>query len=395
MILSSNLFEIILTSFGAIFSMLIIWKASEGFEIASKFIGRNLSEGVRGATINAIASSIPELLTTLFFLVLLKDAEGFAGGIGTTAGSAIFNGMVIPSLAIFVVLAMKSSRNSELGVSNKIKVSRKVILRDGIALILCEILLITVISGEFLDWYHGLILMGAYLLYLFVMFRIMNKSQDGQIEDSIELEREGRIGKTIGQALFDLDLDYLINGNKKINTKNAWILLLFSIGIIAFACFLLVFSCRTMGTNIGVSTYIVAVLIASAATSVPDTLISMRDAKDGNYDDAISNALGSNIFDICFALGLPLFLYTVIYNPIPLNFGPMGIGEEINELRVLLLGFTIVAFLIYILGKYMNYLKAILLFGIYILFTLYIIGKARSNPITIEISEFIQNIFVL
>ena len=55
----------------------------------------------------------------------------------------------------------------------------------------------------------------------------------------------------------------------------------------------------------------VAVILASAATSVPDTVISVRDAKQGNYNDAISNALGSNIFDICFALGLPLFLFCI------------------------------------------------------------------------------------
>jgi cation:H+ antiporter len=30
----------------------------------------------------------------------------------------------------------------------------------------------------------------------------------------------------------------------------------------------------------------------------------------GDYDDAVANAVGSNIFDICVALGLPLTLYT-------------------------------------------------------------------------------------
>ena len=43
------------------------------------------------------------------------------------------------------------------------------------------------------------------------------------------------------------------------------------------------------------------VIIAAAATSVPDTILSIKDARKGNYNDAISNALGSNIFDICFA----------------------------------------------------------------------------------------------
>ncbi len=76
-------------------SCFIIWKACDGFEVASEYLGRNLSEGVRGATINAIASSIPELFTTLFFLFIMHDAGGFAGGVGTTAGSAVFNGCLL------------------------------------------------------------------------------------------------------------------------------------------------------------------------------------------------------------------------------------------------------------------------------------------------------------
>ena len=86
--------ELLLASTCILISCLIIWRACDGFEAASEYIGRNLSDGVRGATINAIGSSIPELLTTMFFLLILHDKDGFAGGIGTTAGSAIFNGMI-------------------------------------------------------------------------------------------------------------------------------------------------------------------------------------------------------------------------------------------------------------------------------------------------------------
>ena len=140
---------------------IVIWRASDGFETASEYLGRNLSEGVRGATINAIGSSMPELFTTLFFLFVLTDSENFAGGIGTTAGSAIFNGMIIPAAVISVVLFT--------GIATQVTVSRKVILRDGLALILCEFVLILLISGDALLPWHGLALMmlyGAYLLSL-------------------------------------------------------------------------------------------------------------------------------------------------------------------------------------------------------------------------------------
>ena len=46
------------------------------------------------------------------------------------------------------------------------------------------------------------------------------------------------------------------------------------------------------------------------------TQFSYRDAIAGQYDDAVANALGSNIFDICFALGFPLFAFTLFNGPI-------------------------------------------------------------------------------
>ena len=74
----------------------------------------------------------------------------------------------------------------------------------------------------------------------------------------------------------------------------------------------------------------VALNLASAASSFPDTIISIKDAKKGNYDDAISNALGSNIFDVCFALGFPLFIFTLIN-------GPIVMSEDIIDLSLSLI----------------------------------------------------------
>ena len=88
--------------------------------------------------------------------------------------------------------------------------------------------------------------------------------------------------------------------------------------------------------------------LASAATSVPDTIISVRDAAKGNYDDAVSNALGSNIFDVCFALGLPLFLYTLLYQPIEMT--PSTIAN-ITELMILLLLITLVVVILFYNSK--------------------------------------------
>ena len=70
-----------------VISCLVIWRSSDGFEVASDFLGRRLPLGIKGATINAIASSMPEFLTTIFFLFYLRDPDGFSGGLGVTSGS--------------------------------------------------------------------------------------------------------------------------------------------------------------------------------------------------------------------------------------------------------------------------------------------------------------------
>lgn len=370
-----------------IFTMVIIWRASDGFETASDHIGRHLTDGVRGATINAIASSIPELFTTIFFLLLLNDAEGFAGGVGTTAGSAIFNGMIIPALVVIVVLFF--------GVARSIEVSRRVIFRDGIALILCELVLILVLSSFRLEWWHGLLLMMMYGAYVTYMVRAMRKRQKKTaFETTIEpeestssQEEENKVLSSRLIAFLKLDLEQLIIGNQQINDRNAWTLMVISTAIIAAACALLVNACESFGEAVGFPIYFVAVIIAAAATSVPDTIISMRDGMRGNYDDAISNALGSNIFDICFALGLPLFLFTLFYGPIELPS-----GSEVGELRLILLVLTIAALLVYIIGKKMNFLKVGLLIAFYLLFVIYIINKGIGSHWALEVSDFVQQV---
>jgi cation:H+ antiporter len=371
---------------------IIIWRASDGFAIASDFIGRNLSDGVRGATINAIGSSLPELFTSLFFLFYLKDVDGFSGGIGTTAGSAIFNSMIIPAAVILVVVF--------LGIAKNINVSKKVVRRDGIALILAELLFIMIISGQSIDWWHGLFLMIIYFVYLtYMIFAMERRGYD-------ERERRKRALTDIEykqiplwSAILSFDLRRVILGKRKISTINAWPLLIISTIAIAFVCFVLVLSCEWIGSDqyeipylgtfygLDIPIMFVAVILASAASSVPDTIISMNDARKGNYDDAISNALGSNIFDICFALGFPLFLFTLIHGPIHMH---QEIIEMSSELRMLLLILTILAVSVYVFSKRIRLIHSIFLLGLYGIFSIYVIGRGLENKFSAEIAQILQ-----
>lgn len=359
---------------------LIIWRASDGFEVASEYLGRNLNDGVRGATINAIGSSMPELFTTLFFLFVLMDKDGFAGGIGTTAGSAIFNGMIIPAFVILVVLLK--------GMASSVKVSKKVLLRDGLALLLCEFVLILLLGDKFLSWEHGLILMLLYVIYATYMIKTMATGDNNNDEEADEEEEDKNNNHSIFYNLATLNLEPVMI-KSTINTANAWGLLFVTMLIIGMACLLLVKSCEWMGEALDIPIYFIAVILASAATSVPDTILSIKDAQKGNYDDAVANALGSNIFDVCFALGLPLFIFCLIYGPIEMSAETV---VNISELRILLFILTAIAFGIYIFKAKLTYINAFLLLLIYVLFAFYIFGKSLDTNYANIIADYLEHI---
>ncbi len=387
---------------------------------ASEYVGRNLSEGVRGATINAIASSMPEVFTSLFFLFILQqDGVGFTGGIGTTAGSAIFNSMVIPAVAVIAVISM--------GLTKNIEVSRKVMLRDGISLIIAEFIFLILISGSTLYWYHGLILMLVYVVYIVYMFGTMSKKERKEMLDEDthipeeEFEHE-EPQSSLFKGILTFDLERIFIGRAKLDNARAWTLLIFSTLSIALVCYFLVLGCEWIGTGVGslpvpsdgaspeqlkayeeslgytfmgmdlkglgIPVMFVALILASAASSFPDTIISMKDAKKGNYDDAISNALGSNIFDVCFALGLPLMIFTLIHGPITM---PEEIVRQSTELRFLLWLLTIVVVVLFISGKYLGRKKAYLLLAMYALFVVYVVGRGTKHELAQSIADWLVN----
>lgn len=384
---------LLLATLVIVFACIVIARASDGFEAAADYLGRNLNEGIKGATINAIGSSLPELLTTFFFLVVLKDAEGFASGLGTTAGSAIFNGVIIPAAVILVVISS--------GVARKINISRKVVLRDGLSLLACELVLIFFITGAELKAIHGLLLMLLYAAY--IAFMLLGRSKEvAEPAESEPQPEPSYIGSKKPSTLkYFLGLYWLDLASwffKKVNNKSATVLLVASAIVMGLACHLLVTACVWLGSEefsflgssfkgLGIPVYFLSVIVASAATSVPDTLLSMKDARKGNYDDAISNALGSNIFDICFALGFPLFMYTLVYGPIALND-----GNGSGELRILLFIVTVLAFLIFVLAKSIRLVHALLLIALYLLFSTYIIGRALNWSFLVPLADKLNSL---
>ena len=111
---------------------------------------------------------------------------------------------------------------------------------------------------------------------------------------------------------------------------------------------------------LNVPPYFTAVIFAAAATSVPDTVLSVKDALRGDYDDAISNALGSNTFDITVGLGLPLMLYGLIYGDVSL-----ASAEDTQLLRIVLFVVTVFVLSLFLLSKQVTVFSSKILAAIY------------------------------
>lgn len=363
----------------------IIAKACDVFEAATDCLGNNLNDGVKGATLNAIGSSMPELLTTVFFLILAVQenlGRDFAAGIGGNTGSAIFNSIIIPMLVIWVVLAM--------GITG-VKVSKKVILRDGLFLIGAEIMILVLLSSRYITHWHGWIFTGFYFIYL--AYTLLSMKNGNNEEEGDYDEPDSWFKK------------YQFRSEEGI-TERSWILLICSTLVMAAACAGIVEGCKGIAEALKIHPLFIALILVAAASSVPDTIISIKDAKKENYDDALSNVLGSNIFDITISMGLPLALF-LLFTGQKIDF--IDAGPTFINVQIMLLIVTIVTIGIYYFSEEMRMPHVYVLGVLYAVFILYAIGAAdylnggnlflaKPSGAFIEflhqpggISEFLQN----
>ena len=307
------------------------------FEPAADYLGRNMRDGVKGATINAVGSSLPELFTTLIMLFLYSDMDGFSGGVATTAGSAVFNAVLIPACAILAVTMWARSTQT-------IEISRKVLMRDGFFVLLAEIVLIWFLGKSTMHWWMGGALMGIYALYLVVLFwGGWGDEDDDEDENDDEDEESPQPGTLISDLVTALKGD-----DVAMTTPRAWVFLLAGTSMVGVFCFLLSEATVMLSELWQVPLFLTTVIFAAAATSVPDTILSVKDALKGNYDDAVANAIGSNIFDVCVSLGLPLTLYGLMVGPIPITESS---EEGLQLIRWVMVGFTVSVLAMFFPGK--------------------------------------------
>ncbi|CAL9706987.1 unnamed protein product [Knipowitschia caucasica] len=81
---------------------------------------------------------------------------------------------------------------------------------------------------------------------------------------------------------------------------------------IAIFSYLMVWMVTIISYTLGIPEVLMGITFLAAGTSVPDCMASLIVAKQGMGDMAVSNSIGSNIFDVLLGLGFPWALITLI-----------------------------------------------------------------------------------
>ena len=305
----------------------------------------HMDSDVAGATFMAAGSSAPELFTSIIGVFITKSDIG----LGTIVGSAVFN-------ILFIVAVCG------LFAGTVLRLTPWPLLRDSVCYLLSIAALIAITYDKNVYWYEALVLVTMYLLYVVVMYfntrlescfekltgtgkggtdvernnrggdeqrSLMKDDEDEEREDSSPAGEEVKIIDQNDDSPFSVPHGFVsrvlwilalpvtclfyvtIPDCRKERWEN-WYLVSFFLSVmwIALLSYVLVWMVSIIGFTLGIPDVIMGLTFLAAGSSVPDGISSLIVARQGDGDMAVSNTIGSNVFDILLCLGLPWLLKT-------------------------------------------------------------------------------------
>lgn len=251
----------------------------------------NMTHDMAGATFMAIGSSAPELFVSIIALVRPGGHEDI--GIGTIVGSALFNLLVIVGAAAIVKNTL---------------IAWQPVIRDLLFYGLAILGLYYVLYNGKVQTWEGILLVLLYGGYLFAVVKWKKWFNFKQLDqDPEEEEEEEKKGWKVLFKPFDWVLSKFFPSSDHYMMNFG-----ISIALIAVLCWVLVESAIGVSRILDVPEVVIALTVLAVGTSVPDMISSVIVAKQGRAGMAVSNAIGSNIFDIFIGLGLPWLIKTFV-----------------------------------------------------------------------------------
>lgn len=283
------------------------------------------------------------ILLIVGFIILIKGADWLIDGASSAAShfkvSKMLIGLTIiafgtgaPEFAVSISSLLNGTTDMLLGnvIGSNIT---NILLLIGIGALIYPIKIKkNTVSKEL----PLLLLISTILIVLFLDTLLMNA-------DANTISRADGI---ICLLFFSIFLFYIISMARKNRKSNKEVekpkfklgisLLLVLIGLVGVVggAELVVSSSSFIAKSIGVSDRIIALTIVALGTSLPELITTIKAAKKKETELLVGNIIGSNIFNICIVLGLPVTLFGTIT---PESFEIIDIVMLIGSAAILLL----------------------------------------------------------
>ena len=275
--------------------ILMAWGA-ERFVRGASSLARSLgvSPLIIGLTIVGFGTSAPEMLVSG---IASWDGKPLLA-VGNAIGSNITN--------IALVLGLTA-------LAQPLMVGSGILRRELPVLLVTMFIGLALLLDGLLGRIDGIILAIGMVIFIVWVVRLgMNQRQTDVIEKEIVDELEQLPPMTIGRSLAILTLGM----------------------VVMFASSrLLVWGCVEIARFWGLSELVIGLTVVAIGTSLPELAASLVSARKGEYDIALGNVIGSNMFNLLGVMALPGLL------------SPVAIGDDILFRDFpLMLGLTLALF---------------------------------------------------
>ncbi len=257
------------------------------------------------------------LLLILGFILLIKGADFFVDGAASTASGFKVSKMLI---GLTIVAFGTSAPEFAISMSALANKSTDMVLGNVIGSNILNILLILGVAALI----HPINIrdntikkelpLTLLISTLLVVLMLDNKLGNG---NSNSITRSDAIVILLFFSIFLYYLISLAKGKKK-NTEEekpkynlfvSLILVLIGIAGIVIGSNLVVNSASKIAQIIGISERVIALTIVAFGTSLPELVTTIVSSAKNEQDLLLGNIIGSNIFNICVVLGIPVAIF--------------------------------------------------------------------------------------
>ena len=261
----------------------VLWGADRFTDGACALARRlKVSELVIGLTVVALGTSLPEFIVS--FMSVLRGSGNMS--VGNIVGSNVFNTLVVIG-ASAIMLGMK--------------VESSLLRRDLPLMFIASVMLVIFagVNGVLSVW-EGLMFLAFFSVYTYIAYRV---------------------------GLRDRKAAQEVAHSEQMPYYKIVLFILIGMAALVLGGRFLVDNAAAVARRFDISESVIGITILAAGTSLPELMTSIVAARKGSEGLALGNAIGSNIFNIAFVLGICSTISPIIVSELTLTDWVMLLGS--------------------------------------------------------------------